>query len=179
VYSIASILRNEDLGFWDDIENRCMESPLRRTEIPHFSWQTAESYDYDPLREELANICQNERPFEVHTSGLGIFPGERKILFLIIAKDRNLLDLHEMIWENTILYARQPNLLYSPDNWIPHISLNLEALTDHDFSCTVSELTSRPLNFTMRVEQMGLLFLTLDSSGLDTVYDLHAPSVKK
>lgn len=179
MYSIASIIRDEDLLFWDEIERRCSASNLKRTTIPHFSWQTAEDYEFNPLREELANICSNVRPFEIHTSGLGIFPGERRILFLIITKDRLLLDLHEMIWENTILYARQPNKLYSPENWIPHISLNLEALDECDFSCAINELTSKPLNFSFRIEQLGLLFLTMDSSGIDTIYDLQNMSVKK
>lgn len=179
MYSIASIIRNEDLNFWDDIEKRCSASNLKKATIPHFSWQTAEDYDFNPLRGELANICSNVRPFEIHTSGLGIFTGERRILFLIIAKDRLLLDLHEMIWENTILYARQPNKLYSPENWIPHISLNLETLDEHDFTCAVNELTLKPLSFKFRIEQLGLLFLTMNSSGVDTIFDLQNSSVKK
>ncbi len=179
MYSIASIIRKDDLFFWDDIENRCSSGGLKRTEIPHFSWQTAEEYDSNLLREELANICQNVRPFEIHTSGLGIFPGERKILFLIIAKDRPLLDLHEMIWENTILYAKQPNRLYSPENWIPHISLNLETLDSEAFSCTINELTSKPLSFSFRIEQLGLLYLTMNSSGIDSIFNFRDSSVKR
>lgn len=180
MYSIASIFGDEGQELWCELENRCSISGLKRTQIPHFSWQTAESYEFDPLREELANIAKNTRPFKFRTSGLGIFPNaDRKILFLNIVKDRNLLDLHEMIWENTILYGHQVNMLYSPDNWVPHISLNLNALGDDEFTCAINELCSRALDFEFTVEKIGLLFLTLTDSGIDCQFELSSPSVKK
>jgi 2'-5' RNA ligase len=179
MYSIASILNVDGQELWHELEKRCQINGIKRSDIPHFSWQTAESYDFDPLRLELANICQNERPFRFHTSGLGIFPGERKILFLIIAKDRELMEMHERIWENTILYAKQPNMLYSPDNWVPHISLNLNALDDNAYRCAIDELTARPLSYEFTVSQMGLLYLTFDKSGADKIYDLSVSTGNK
>jgi 2'-5' RNA ligase len=180
MYSIASVFGDDGEELWQELEDRCKLSRLRRTEIPHFSWQTAESYDFVPLREELENLSRNIRTFTFHTSGLGIFPSEnRKILFLNIIKDRNLLDLHEMIWENTILYAQQPNAFYSPDKWIPHISLNLNSLENNQFTCAIEELTSRSLDFEFRVTKIGLLYLTLTSSGIDCLYDLNNPGQKR
>lgn len=180
MYSIAAILEKEGRDLWNELEFRCQISGLKKTAIPHFSWQTAEGYDFVPLREELANICQNIRPFKFRISGLGIFPNEkRKIIFLNIIKDRALLDLHELIWENTLLYARQPNMLYSPENWVPHISLNLNPLEDDSFNCAINELTSKPLDFEFTVNQIGLLYLTEASSGADTMFDLNFPPGRK
>lgn len=179
MYSIASVFEDDGQQLWNELENRCPTGCLRRTSIPHFSWQTAESYEVDPLKDELDNLCRNIRPFTFHTSGLGVFPKERKIIFLIIVKDRALLDLHEMIWENTFLYARQPNMLYSPDNWVPHISLNLTELDDNDFACAIRELTTKPLDFSFAVRNIGLLYLTMTSSGVETMFDLSDPMAKK
>jgi 2'-5' RNA ligase len=172
VYSIASIIDSNGKDLWGELEDRCKMSGLQRTAIPHFSWQTAESYEFEPLRKALSNICRNIEPFTFITSGLGIFPNERKILFLIIVKDRILIDLHEHIWKETYSFAIQPSMKYSPENWVPHISLNLNKLDDDTFNCALSELTSKPLEFQFEVSQIGLLFLTMASSGIDTIYKL-------
>jgi len=179
MYSIASTFDGDGQQLWDELESRCKSGCLRRTPIPHFSWQTAESYEIEPLKAELDNLCRNIRPFTFHTSGLGVFPKERKIIFLIIVKDRALLDLHEMIWENTFLYARQPNMLYAPENWVPHISLNLTELSDDDFACAIRDLTVKQLDFTLTVRNIGLLYLTMTSSGVDSMFDLNDPTAKR
>ena len=67
--------------------------------------------------------------------------------------------MHEFIWKRTIQFTDQVNLHYSPENWIPHITLNLNELTDDQFKCSVEELTQNPMNFEFEVHQFGLLFL--------------------
>lgn len=172
MYSITSIFDTNAKEFWKELEKNCEFSGLQKTTIPHFSWQTAESYEFKPIKEELSALSRSIQPFKLRTSGLGIFSNHRKILFLIIVKDRDLLNLHQMIWEHTIQYAIQPNLHYSPESWIPHISLNLNELTDDQFYCSVKELTNLTLNFELEVKQLGLIFLTPTSSGIEVLYPL-------
>jgi 2'-5' RNA ligase len=172
LYSIAALLKKDGQRIWNELEERCQLNGLQRSGIPHFSWQTAESYDFPPLREKLAGICKDIPPFKIRTSGLGIFPGERKILFLIIAKDRPLMDLHKRIWEDTIQFSSQASALYSPENWVPHISLNINNLDHVAFECAINDLTSKSLEFEFDIGEMGLLYLTMETSGIDTVYKL-------
>jgi 2'-5' RNA ligase len=174
VYSIAALLKKDGQKIWNDLEAQCQLIGVRRSAIPHFSWQTAESYDFEPLREKLDSLSRNITPFKVHTSGMGIFPGERKILFLIITKDRQLMDLHQMIWETTLPFASHSSDHYSPKNWVPHISLNINNLTPDSFNCAVNDLTSKSLEFEFEIAEIGLLFLTLESSGADAVFKLHS-----
>jgi 2'-5' RNA ligase len=98
---------------------------------------------------------------------------------LIIVKDRNLLEIHEMIWRRTIQYAIQPNMHYAPENWIPHITLNLNPLTEDQFRCSVDELTSRPLNFEFVVNKLGLIYLTAANSGIDSIYPLRNSGINQ
>ena len=176
MYSITSIFETSDgknsNDMWQELENHCEFAGLKKTTIPHFSWQTAESYQIDLLKAKLSQISRNICPFKFQTSGIGVFSNHRKVLFLIIVKTRKLMDLHEMIWRETIQLTEAPNLSYSPENWIPHISLNLNELGDDQFICAVKELTKSPLRLEFEVKQIGLIYLTLHSSGIDSVYPL-------
>ncbi len=80
--------------------------------------------------------------------------------------------MHEMIWKRTIRFTKQVNLHYSPENWIPHITLNLNELTEDQFNCSVDELTQKPMNYEFEVNELGLLYLTATSSGIDSLYPL-------
>lgn len=172
MYSITSIFSNENVSLWKDLEMTCEYGGLHKAAIPHFSWQTAESYQFEALRAELELLAAEIPVFSFKTSGIGVFRNNRKIFFLIIVKDRKLLDLHELIWNRTLRFANQPNLHYSPENWIPHITLNLNELSEDQFKCSMEELTSRSYNFEFQVKQFGLLYLTPTESGIDSIYPL-------
>lgn len=172
MYSIASIFSNQDETFWQSLNKTCEYGGLHKTAIPHFSWQSAESYQFDLVRAELSKISTDVAPFSFKTSGVGIFNNKRKIFFLIIVKNRALLEMHEMIWLRTVQFTEQANLHYSPENWIPHITLNLNELTEDQFKCSIDELTRKPMNFEFEVHEFGLLYLTSTSSGIDSLYPL-------
>lgn len=172
MYSIASIFSNQDETIWQNLNKTCEYGGLHKTAIPHFSWQSAESYAFEPLRDELKQISSEIGRFSFQTSGIGIFNNKRKIFFLIIIKNRAILEMHEMIWKRTIRFAKQVNLHYSPENWIPHITLNLNELTEDQFNCSVDELTQKPMNYEFEVNELGLLYLTATSSGIDSLYPL-------
>ncbi len=178
MYSITSIFENQDVCLWDELEKTCDYSGFDKATIPHFSWQSAETYQFEPLRSELSQLASETGPFKFKTSGLGIFNNTRKIFFLIIVKNRPLLELHEHIWQRTIQFAEQPNLHYAPENWIPHITLNLNELSDSQFKCSVEELTARPLQFEFEVKEFGFLFLTPNTSGIDSLYPLKGMNSK-
>lgn len=174
MYSIASIFSNQDKTIWQSLNKTCEYDGMQKTAIPHFSWQSAESYQFDLVRAELGKISAEVAPFSFKTSGVGIFSDKRKIIFLIIVKNRVLLDMHEMIWNRTLQFSEQASLHYSPENWIPHITLNLNELTDEQFRCSVDELTQKPMNYEFEVHEFGLLYLTPTSSGIDSLYPLRS-----
>jgi hypothetical protein len=172
MYSIASLFECQNSKPWNQLTSECEYSGMRTLEIPHFSWQTAEEYQMEPVKAELENICTSIPPFHFSTSGLGIFAGDRKILFLIIVKTRLLLEIHETLWERMAKYALHAKSFYSPEQWIPHITLNLNPLTEDEFNCALSSLENKTLDFEFEVNHFGLIYLTKESSGVDSIYPL-------
>jgi 2'-5' RNA ligase len=177
VYSIASLFDTNQSGTWQKISDLCNLSGMTTHSIPHFSWQTADSYQTEPLNSELQLLLKTISPFSFTTSGLGIFNNERKILFLIIVKTRVLLEIHESLWNHLTRFANNPRLYYSPTNWIPHISINLNKLNDEQFKWSLSTLLKSNLNFEFEVKKFGIIYLEQGSSGIEADFPLKGKGV--
>lgn len=167
MFSIASLLDIESTPNWPKVESVCQYSGIIPHTIPHFSWQTAENYQIEQARKKIADLAEQISSFSFSTSGLGIFPNDRKILFLIIVKTRKLMEIHELLWNELLPLAVNPRMHYSPDQWIPHISLNLQTLDDYQFNCSMEELLKIDLKFEFVVNKFGILYLTETDSGID------------
>lgn len=115
-------------ALWQRLQLRCEFPPLRSYLIPHLTWHVAESYDHEALTRILEDLCGQFEPFFVRTAGLGIFTGERPILFIQVIKDQFLIDFHRRLWEIFTPLAKQPSLHYSPENWMPHVTLFFDDL---------------------------------------------------
>ena len=172
MYSIASLIESDTTGPWQKLAHLCEYSGLTVDAIPHFSWQTAEKYQEKATKRELSLLADIVPPFKISTSGLGVFSNDHKILFLIIVKTREILEIHEMLWKELSVLAEQPKIHYSPEKWIPHISINLYKLEDSQFDCSFNELLKNNLQFEFVVKKFGLLFLTNQSAGIDAIFPL-------
>jgi 2'-5' RNA ligase len=172
MFSIAALIEAKQAAPWQKLASLCEFTGVITHTISHFSWQTAENYRIEPLKEKLTALTENISPFSFTTSGLGVFPGDRKILFLIIVKTKKLLEIHEMLWKELSIYAEGSKAHYAPENWIPHISINLYKLTDDQFNCSFAELIKTDLNFEFKVSKFGLIYLNKESAGIDTIFPL-------
>ena len=176
MYSIASLVDLENENNWLDIEKSCNYVGIMPFNIPHFSWQTAEYYALNEVNQIINNFSKKIPPFEFNTSGLGIFNNDLKVIFLIVAKNRNLLDIHEQLWNELIPYAKEPNLHYAPDMWIPHISINIKNLDKTQFSCSIDNLLEQKLVFNLKVKEFGLLSLHESNARLESKFQLSGES---
>jgi 2'-5' RNA ligase len=172
LYSIASLFETDVNGPWQQLAGICNASGFSSEAIPHFSWQTAEKYRLPETHEKLAQLAREFKPFQITTSGLGVFANDHRILFIIIVKTRLLMEMHEHLWNELTPLAEECKQYYSPKNWIPHISLNLEKLSEDQFNCSFTELSRHTLQFDITVKRLGLLYKLPETSGIDSVYEL-------
>src|SRR5512146_3100751 len=110
-------------NIWQELEQHCGLTGVRMTPLPHFSWQIAEEFDLQTVRPVLKDICATVRPFNVMTTGLGIFSGTVPVVYIPVVKNAPLIQLHRDVWEATALLSRGRSLYYSPEMWMPHITL--------------------------------------------------------
>lgn len=58
-----------------------------------------------------------------------MFTGESPVIFILVVKDTQLLKFHYSIWERLKQAKEDISDYYSPQSWIPHISLAYEDVT--------------------------------------------------
>lgn len=157
---IASLLKEPEKTtverLWHELDSKCGLQGVQTTPYPHLTWQVTQGYDLPKLDRILKKISHRTKPFSLRTDGLGIFTGEKPVVYISIVKDENLLRLHESLWERTKEFAREPDLQYSPPHWIPHITLVYNDLTQDNMNCALQILAFQKFEWEIKIDQLTL-----------------------
>lgn len=135
---------------------------VRNTLIPHFTWQAAQSYDFEHLNALLAEISSEWRPFPLTTAGIGMFTGRRPVLYIPIVKTAQLLQLHQRIWQETQAAGQSFNPLFLPESWLPYIVLAAGGLNESNITEVLKFLSFRPFTWEMSIDNLTVLYQTGD-----------------
>ncbi|MGD8456402.1 MAG: 2'-5' RNA ligase family protein [Anaerolineales bacterium] len=169
MYGIVTLLDDKHTArveaLWEELQKSCGLTCIQMAPLPHFSWHIAEEYDFDRLEDKLAHIAKKTKPFTIHTAGMGLFTGEKPVVYIQIVKDRRLLDLHQHIWEEIQPISSGINLLYAPDQWMPHITLANQDVNDDILPCIFSTLVWRAFTWEIEVNCFALGFQNEDTPG--------------
>ncbi len=162
---------------WDWLEATCGLSEIKLTPLPHFSYQTAESFDIDPLEAALQDLAFGIAPFTVRTAGIGVFTGEIPVFYLSLVKTARLLTLHQMVWERVSPFGRTINELYAPEYWIPHISLAYRDITPTKLACALEGLIYSPLDIEIVVDNLSVIYQVGGLDGVRSRFDFRLNTV--
>jgi 2'-5' RNA ligase len=172
VRSIFAIVSEMDAGataaiqaLWHELEVTCGMKAIKMFPLVHFTWQEAGLYDIVPLVDALEHLARITPPLVVHTGGLGIFTGDAPVIFIPLVKEPNLVRLHQEMWAQTQAFAQHNKLYYSPEMWVPHISLALKDVTRENIGRAVEQLAFRSLEMTLQINNLALVFQFGDQIG--------------
>ena len=144
-------------ALWDLLENECGLRAMREVAVPHFSWHIAEDYDFEALKNDLQAMVQKVEPFEVTTNGLGVFTGDRPVVYLQVIRSPQLASMHRILWESVQAYSTGLNPYYAPDAWMPHITLASRDVDVDSLACVMRQLGERAFNWKIRVDNYALV----------------------
>jgi 2'-5' RNA ligase len=162
------------VAIWQDLETECGLTGIKITPLAHFSWQVAENFDLEKTGEILERLARKTRPFPASASGLGIFSGPIPVLYIPVVKDENLLRFHTALWEETKWVVDGTNGHYSPQAWIPHITLAHGDVDLGKLNCAMQRLAFKPLNLDIRVDNLALVCQKNDEAGwIKYRFDFH------
>jgi len=174
--AIASLLdldqAPESKKVWDLMLERCNHMGLLPVPIPHFSWQVAGNYALDQLLPAIESLALTWREFSVRTSGLGLFSGETPVLYLPIIKTRELLEKHDELWDLCSGFAVDLSLHYSPQNWMPHITIIHQKFSFENVSCVIKDLYQKDLGMEFRVQKVEIIYQNDDEEGIKAEFSL-------
>jgi 2'-5' RNA ligase len=148
---------------WAELKEQMGLSGIYITPYPHFSFHVAEQYDLDQLKSTLAQAADEIGPFEVTTSGLGIFTGGLSpILYVSVTRSPLLSDIHEWLWSLASAHSAGIVEYYHPRHWVPHITLGHGDITTENLADTIRLLKDRDFNWQIKIDNLSLLVDTGD-----------------
>ena len=170
MFAIATLLDpNSDTrarDFWQLLEKDCGLAGIKTIPLPHFSWQGADNYSFNKVEQILMETAGQSAPFVVRSAGLGLFTGLAPVLYLAVVKTDNLMKLHRSLWDMIGPFATGLNRHYSPDLWMPHITIAFQDLNADNLTCAVKNLLFKPVELEIHVDQLALLYQIDEDTGV-------------
>ena len=140
---------------WEQLRESCGLRAIYETPIPHFSWFVAEQINFERASPILSQIVGQQSSMTLHTFGVGLFSGATPTLYLPIVKSREMIALHETLWDQITPFSKQVKLYYSPMLWVPHITLALKDLTRENLACAVEAIGFEPIELFITVNNLA------------------------
>jgi 2'-5' RNA ligase len=162
VFTIASVLdpaqsgwNHEDWQFFDRL--RFGHSFSTNGDL-HFSWHVAGEYNTEKVLPLLQKMASELPPYEITTTGIGIFTGPRPVLYLPVIKTKWMADLHTALWDALESHASQVSDYYCPNKWMPHITLIYEE-TDIEKVLRIAGLIMKtPLKLELNLNHFAMIY---------------------
>ncbi len=163
MHGIVSLLDKDHYqlveDIWVGLEEALGLNGVYTTPYPHFSYHVAEHYDIEALKPLLQEIAAETAPFEVLTTGLGIFTeGISPIVYVNVARDPQLSAINARLWP--LLSNASAGIVdyYHPRQWVPHITLGHGDVTRENLSSVIGVLSHWDFTWKISVDNLALLF---------------------
>ncbi len=123
---------------------------------PHMTWVVCQELNSEQAVHLLSDIQSQTNQISTNTSGLGLFSGLKPVLYLPVAKTMELQDFHRTIWDMLTPMAINCNVFYSPEEWIPHITIAINDLTKDKLACAINCLASDDLRIDIKLDNLSI-----------------------
>lgn len=170
MHGVVSILDDHHCllveNLWAELSSRFGVGAIYANPYPHFSYHIAESYDFASLANLMRRFCARNRPLTIRTGGLGIFTGLAPVLAIAVVRDGRLNRFHTELWSALSPISSGLSPHYSPDEWVPHITLATDVVDDGSLGAMVQWLNSQELVWQIRVDNLSLIYNTEGNQSL-------------
>jgi 2'-5' RNA ligase len=141
---------------WHKLCEACGLGAIYATPTPHFTWLVAEELDVEKSKLNLSEIVKSSPVISTHTFGLGLFSGGHPVLFLPMVKTVEMIHLHQHIWNEISPYTKDLNKYYSPEFWLPHITLALKDINRENLACAINEIGFEKIELNVSMTSLAI-----------------------
>ncbi len=107
--------------------------PLRLAARPHISLALYSDYDLDALEKKVKEFTASHSSVKLKLSGIGTFPGDSAVVFLIPTVSEKLVDLHSEFHTEFDREGGHYSNHYQPEYWVPHCTVAFDVDRDEVF----------------------------------------------
>lgn len=170
MYAIISELDTQSSvlvkDLWGRLREACGLMAIYKLPTPHFTWFAADTLDVAAVEEIIADLSARSEELISYVFGFGIFSGERPVFYLPLVKSQTMIDLHNEIWSQVISYSRGRNRYYSPNFWLPHITLAINDITKESLACALESVAFEPVEMKISTNNLIVVAQEDDPSSL-------------
>ena len=130
---------------------------VQATPEPHLTYQLVEPVDMEELKGSLARVAAETKPFVAHTTGLGMFPGERPVIYIPVLRSDYLNELHHRVLAVAGPLCSRTDKFSAPDLWLPHVSLALHDTTPELLGPVLQFLNNQTFNLELDITNLAIL----------------------
>ena len=157
---------------WSELENACNLSEIKLLPIPHFSWQSAESYDLPKVYQCISERCENLLPFPIIFSGIGLFLDPFPVIYLRMVVTETILNLHARLWNDLNPLSKNRNKYYQPGLWQPHITIAYGDVDYNKIGCAFKNLFLKELRFKIIMDNISILYNIDGDAGINRKFEI-------
>ena len=144
-------------GIIKKLEEKFGLSDVQATLDPHLTYQLAGVRKLSALKHVLAEVAAGTAPFPAFTTGLGVFPGERPVIYIPVLRSDALNALHRRILAVTAPLCLRTDKFSGADCWLPHISLALHDTTPDLLGPVLAYLNQETYNLKIIIDNLAIL----------------------
>lgn len=157
----------------ESLEDKFGLDDVQATLDPHLTYQLAGVRKLSALKEALADVAATTEPFPAFTTGLGVFPGERPVIYIPVLRSDALNALHRRILAATAPLCLRTDKFSGPDCWLPHISLALHDTTPDLLGPVLGYLNQETYNLKITIDNLAILRQEGEQFVQEEVFKMH------
>jgi 2'-5' RNA ligase len=140
---------------WKRFEKQYNSIGVQTFNHPCLTFQGGEVKDIKVLTRDFRDFAAEIDPFEIEVDGFGSF--DRRVIYLKVRKSREIVRINEVV--NQHLKGRCVTVFeeYTPERWIPHITVAMDDLLENEFDKAWSSLSGVKLRFEQKLHNLCLV----------------------
>jgi len=162
---ILSILENKQYKevkkLWKLFEKKYNSTGVQSFNHPNITFQCGKTSNIKQLTNDFQGIISAIKPYEINVSEIGHF--NKEAIYLKVKNSNNLLNINKLINRFLKNYCKELFENYNPQNWVPHITLAMNDLTNKNFENAWHELSNITIEFKQTLHNICIVKVFPDS----------------
>jgi 2'-5' RNA ligase len=161
---------DEVINLWKLMEGKYETVGIQQFDHPHLTFQGGMKTNKNDISKELQEFASKIKPFNIEIDGFSHF--DDMVIYLEVKKSRRLLDLNRKCNKFLKKYC-DVITLYTPESWIPHITIAMDDLTPANFKKAWGILKNREFRFKQTLHNLHLIKIHSDGHiGIEKSFEL-------
>ncbi|MDQ2717329.1 MAG: 2'-5' RNA ligase family protein [Chloroflexota bacterium] len=125
---------------------------------PHYSYQVARQYDEQQLVACIEDLARRTAPFRVTAGGLALFTGAHPVLYIPVLRTLALSQFQQTVCDTISSAGVGISPFYTPETWVPHITLAEHDLQRESLARIVARLYERELFWEIAIDNLAIIW---------------------